>query len=176
MLKNSVLEAKDVWKGYNTANGAWRWILQGINLEILEGDFIAILSAPGIGKSALLKVLSFREKVERGAVYFEGRLVGRSGDTELEQMRAERIWLLNGAVKGNKITVDQSRRPAAVLLDDPVDLVGSDSRGALLQIAALISAGVAVVIATSKPVVAARASTIYKLHNGRLDKIAGELR
>lgn len=172
MLKNSVLEAREVWKGYNAENGACRWILQGINLEIMEGDFIAILGAPAAGKSALLKVLSFREKPEKGAVFFEGRLIGRSGGAELEQMHSERVWLIDGAVKGNKISVEQDQKLAAVLMDDPVDLVGSDPENAVLkQIKVLTDSGIAVIIATRDPVVAARASVIYKLSGGKLVRL-----
>ncbi len=172
MLKNTVLEAKDIWKGYNASNGALRWVLQGVNLEIMEGDFIAILGAPGAGKSSLLQVLGFRETAERGAVYFEGRLVGRSGENELEQMRAERIWLVNGAIKGNTIAIEPNPRLTVVLLDDPSGIVEPDPEHTVIeQIQSLTRCGVAVVIATSDPAVAARTGAVYKLNEGKLEKI-----
>lgn len=172
MLKNSVLEARNIWKGYNAENGALRWVLQGVNLEIMEGDFIAILGGPGAGKSTLLKVLGFRETPERGAVYFEGRLVGRSGSSELEQMRAERVWLIKGSVKGNTIAVDPGQRLTAVLLDDPAGIVEPGPEHAVIdQIQSLTRLGVAVIIATRDPAVAARAGIVYKLSEGNLEKI-----
>jgi ABC-type lipoprotein export system ATPase subunit len=174
MLKNTVLEAKDIWKGYNADNGALRWVLQGVNLEIMEGDFIAILGGPGAGKSTLLKVLGFRETAERGAVYFEGRLVGRSGVNELEQMRAERVWLVNGAIKGNTIAIEPNQRLTAVLLDDPAGIVEADPEHTVVdQIHSLTRRGVAVIIATRDPAVAARADAVYKLTEGILEKITG---
>ncbi len=174
MLKNTVLEAKAIWKGYNSENGALRWVLQGADLEILEGDFIAILGGPDAGKTALLKVLGFREKPDRGAVYFEGRLVGRSGEQELAYMRDERVWLINGTVRGNRIMVDPGKRLAAVLIDDPAGLLTAGPENTVLeQIQQLTNSGVAVVIATREPAVAAQASSIYKLNQGRLDKLTG---
>ena len=172
MLKNTVLEAKDSWKGYNAANGALRWVLQGVSLEIMEGDFIAILGGPGAGRSTLLKVLGFRETPERGAVYFEGRLVGRSGANELEQMRAERVWLVNGSIRGNTIAIEPGQRLTAVLLDDPSGIVDPDPEHAVMEvIQSLTRCGVAVIIATKDPAVAARAGIVYKLSEGKLEKI-----
>lgn len=174
MLRNVVLEAKNVWKRDSAANGTCPWVLQGANLEIVEGDFISILGAPASGKSVLLKVLSFREAAEQGAVYFEGRLVGRSGASELEHMSSERVWYVDGTIKGNQIKIEAKKRLAAVLLDEPSALLDPDPNNELLQqIHALNSSGVAVVIATQEPAVASRAPVIYKLTNGKLEKLTG---
>lgn len=175
MLKNSVLEARDIWKGYNSANGACRWILQGVNLEIMKGDFVAILGGPGAGKTALLKVLGFREPPDRGAIYFEGRLVGRRGPVELEELCAERVWLIDAAVQGNRIVIDPSKRLAAVLVDNPLEAVSGGAETLLLeQLHSLAETGVAVIMATREPAIAARAAVIYKLSGGKLEKITGK--
>lgn len=174
MLKNTVLEAKSVWKRYKAASGACPWVLQGANLEIMEGDFISILGGSSSGKSCLLKVLSFHETAEQGAIYFEGRLVGRSGARELEQMSSERVWYVDGSISGNQIKIEARDRLAAVLLDEPSALLDPDPNNELLQqIYALNSSGVAVVIATQEPAVASRAPVIYKLSHGKLEKLTG---
>ena len=117
-------------------------------------------------------MLSFRDKADRGVVYFEGRLVGRRGEAELAQMRAERVWLINGALTDNLISVQQGRRLAAILIDDPVGLAGSGSDHAVLsKIEALTRAGIAVLIATRDPVAASRAPVIYRLSRGKLRRI-----
>jgi ABC-type lipoprotein export system ATPase subunit len=174
MLRNTVLEAKDIWTK-DTVTGS-SWVLQGIRIEILEGDFIAILGGPAAGKSALLKVLSFRESPKQGAVYFEGRLVGRSGAAELEHMCSERVWLLSGSIDGNQINIEAGKRLAAVLIDEPEALLGAEPDQEFLQkIRELSNAGVAVLIATRNPAVASLAPVIYKLNGGKLEKLTGKV-
>ncbi|MCW3490958.1 ATP-binding cassette domain-containing protein [Dethiobacter alkaliphilus] len=160
MLRNTVLEARDIWKG----NGRQSWVLHGIRLEIMEGDFIAILGGPAAGKTTLLKVLSFRDAPDQGAVYFEGRLVGRTGARELEQMCSERVWFIDGGLHKEKI--QPNGRLAAVLLDEP-----EREHELPKQIRDLNRAGVAVVLATRNPEVASLAPLIYKLNDGKLEKL-----
>lgn len=78
MLKSTVLEAKELWKGYEETKGSYRWVLKKLNLQFLEGEFISILGESGEGKSTLLKILSFNEYPDKGGIYFQGRLVGKS--------------------------------------------------------------------------------------------------
>lgn len=172
MLRNTVLEARDIWKRYEVSGESSPWVLSGVHLEILEGDFIAILGGPASGKTSLLKVLSFRQAPQKGAVYFEGRLVGRSGSKELEQMTSERVWFVEGPMHGDEIIMDEGTRLAAVLLDEPGVLLYPEN-DLLEQIYALNRLGVAVVVATRDPEVASRASLIYKLREGKLEKLNG---
>jgi ABC-type lipoprotein export system ATPase subunit len=174
MLRNTVLEAINVWKKGTDSDTASLWVLQGVYLEIMEGDFIAILGGPSTGKSALLKVLSFRETPEQGAVYFEGRLVGRSAK-ELEQMYNDRVWLLNGAACGSKINAKQQKYPAAILLDEPALLMAKEADAKLLEkLISMRRSGVSIVVATKEPAVASLAPVIYKLSGGLLEKLTGK--
>ena len=47
-------------------------ILNSINLEIKEGEIIAIIGPSGSGKSTLLRCLNLLEVPEEGEVLFEG--------------------------------------------------------------------------------------------------------
>src|SRR5689334_20962732 len=50
------------------------WAIQGINLEIQQGDRVGIIGRNGAGKSTLLKVLSRIVKPTTGRIEFEGRM------------------------------------------------------------------------------------------------------
>lgn len=174
MIKDVVLEARDVWKGYRNETSDRQWVLRGIDIEVMKGDFIALLGEPGTGKSVLLRVLGFQEPPDRGEVRFEGRLVGRGGASELAAMRDERVLLVAGATSGEVIEVAPGGRMAAILIDEPLDLFQSNGDGVMLeQILGLNRSGVAVVVATREPTVAARAGVIYKLADGKLMKLTG---
>jgi ABC-type lipoprotein export system ATPase subunit len=172
VLKNIVLKACDIWKDNGLENGSCRWLLQGVNLEVLEGEFVAILGGPAAGKSTLLKIIGFRESPGRGTVYFEGRLVGRGGGKELAKMQNERVWLIAKRTCSDALKCEPALRPAVVLLDDPLELHDSGTAELLLRrIGELTGAGTAVVLATRKAAVASRAAAVYRLSGGMLKKI-----
>ncbi len=174
MLKNTVLETKDTWKGYEDEMGSFRWVLKKLNLEFLEGEFVSILGESGEGKSTLLKLLSFIEPPDKGGVYFQGRLVGKNGEEEMEYMRSNRVWLIDGSLPTKKLP----EKIAAVLLDEPAAFVNSKlnpepGNRLLTYILYLNSCNITVIIATSDPLVASRANSIHKLSKGKIDKLTG---
>ena len=177
MLKNPVLEAKGAWKGYRGVNGLHRWILQGVNLELKEGEFISILGKPASGKTTLLKMLSFFEFPDKGEIYFQGRLVGKSGAEELEHMHNERVWLIEQRLPAEQIITKVKKNLAAVLLDEPAGCYNSGSASPFLKnIHFLNSCGIAVAITTQNPAAASRAPSVYKLNGGKIVKITGATR
>ena len=48
-----IIEIKDL--GFDYGEG---WVFHKLNLEIAEGDFVAVIGANGAGKSTLLKMLA----------------------------------------------------------------------------------------------------------------------
>jgi lipopolysaccharide transport system ATP-binding protein len=78
------------------------WALKDINLEIYEGDILAILGRNGAGKSTLLKILSKVTTPTKGIIKIKGKLsslleVGTGFHPELSGR--ENIFL-NGAILG----------------------------------------------------------------------------
>ena len=56
-------------------------VLFGINLEVHQGESLAILGTNGAGKSTLLRVITGLERPSRGSITFEGRdIVGTSAE------------------------------------------------------------------------------------------------
>ena len=53
--------------------------LDGIDLEVSEGEFVCLLGPSGCGKSTLLNILAGFERASEGTVNFEGRPVLGSG-------------------------------------------------------------------------------------------------
>ncbi len=172
MLKNPVLETKGIWKGYEEANRSYCWILKELNLELMEGEFISILGKPASGKTTLLNILSFLKFPDKGEVYFQGRLVGKSGAEELKHMHNERVWLFEHILTSNQIAVAVEKKLAAVLLDEPTGLLNLEPDNFLLKsVRYLNSCGIAVVTATKDPVTASHATSIYKLSEGKIEKL-----
>jgi polar amino acid transport system ATP-binding protein len=66
-------------------------VLRGIDLDVQQGDRIAIIGSSGSGKSTLLRCLNFMEMPSAGQVVLKGRAIGRPGgrDGEMRYGRSE---------------------------------------------------------------------------------------
>lgn len=84
---NVLLKAVDIHKSYNQGGSDQLEILRGINMEIREGEALALLGASGAGKSTLLQILGTLDRPTRGELYCEGRDVLAMSDDELSRFR-----------------------------------------------------------------------------------------
>lgn len=65
--------------------------LNGINLDIKPGEFIAIMGPSGCGKSTLLNILGLLDNPTSGSYTFEGKEVAGLRERERGQLRKGRI-------------------------------------------------------------------------------------
>lgn len=61
--------------------------LRGINLEICQGDFVAIMGTSGSGKSTLMNILGCLDRPSSGNYYLEGIDIKDKTDDELSEIR-----------------------------------------------------------------------------------------
>ena len=62
--------------------------LDGIDLDIGEGEFLAIQGSTGSGKTTLLQMLGALDRPSGGEVLFEGRDLGRLSEGQLSELRS----------------------------------------------------------------------------------------
>lgn len=67
-MSESLLQIKNLTAGYGDVQ-----ILRGINMNIEQGQIVALVGSNGVGKSTLLKVLSGLIDPMEGEIIFEGR-------------------------------------------------------------------------------------------------------
>jgi putative ABC transport system ATP-binding protein len=65
--------------------------LQGIDLDIERGEFLAIIGPSGSGKSTLMHILGCLDRPSRGTYELEGHDVRRMNEAELAKVRSRRI-------------------------------------------------------------------------------------
>jgi putative ABC transport system ATP-binding protein len=66
-------------------------VLHGINLEIKEGEFVAIMGHSGSGKSTIMNILGLLDKPTTGNYFLDGKDVSKIDEDTQSHMRADRI-------------------------------------------------------------------------------------
>lgn len=66
-------------------------VLQGINLTIEDGEFIAIMGPSGSGKSTLMNIIGFLDYPSTGTFELNGEQIGQQKEKELAKLRNEHI-------------------------------------------------------------------------------------
>jgi len=85
-LNNCVIKLEDLKKNYKMGS-VDIYALRGINMEILEGEFVSIMGPSGCGKSTLLNVLGCLDKPTEGKYYLNGCDISLLDDDTLSDMR-----------------------------------------------------------------------------------------
>jgi len=66
-------------------------VLKGIELEIDEGEFVALMGPSGCGKSTLMNILGCLDRPSRGRILLKGQDLGHLSDRDLARIRREEI-------------------------------------------------------------------------------------
>ncbi|HKZ52387.1 MAG TPA: ABC transporter ATP-binding protein [Candidatus Acidoferrales bacterium] len=85
-----VVKAEDLWKIYHTGKVEVP-ALRGVNLEVREGEFLAIMGPSGCGKSTLLYVLGGLTPPTSGRVLVDGNDLSEMSDAERTLLRRRKI-------------------------------------------------------------------------------------
>jgi len=89
----SVLKIENITKYYGTGDNEVK-ALDGINLEIQDGEFIAITGTSGSGKSTLLHIIGSVDKPTSGRVLLENQDIYAMSDDEQSKLRRKKIALI----------------------------------------------------------------------------------
>jgi lipoprotein-releasing system ATP-binding protein len=85
-MVDALIQARNLVKGYRTAAG-YVSVLEGVDLDVAEGEMLAITGASGVGKSTLLHVLGTLDRPDSGSVAVAGQDVFALGEGSLREFR-----------------------------------------------------------------------------------------
>jgi len=74
--------AKSYWRG-----GREIPVLEGLDLVIRRGEFVALMGPSGSGKSTLLNLIAGLDRPSAGSLRIDGREIGELGERELDRWR-----------------------------------------------------------------------------------------
>ncbi len=85
-----ILEAAKLHKSYRMGAEKVK-VLEGVDLRVREGEFMAIVGASGSGKSTLLHILGALDKPDKGVVKFDDRDLSLLRARELNRFRNKKV-------------------------------------------------------------------------------------
>lgn len=87
---NRIIEINNLTKTYSIGDIKVN-ALNGINLEIKKGEFVAIMGPSGSGKSTLMNILGCLDTPTDGNYFLENRDVSKLNDNSLAEIRNKKI-------------------------------------------------------------------------------------
>jgi len=107
---------KDIHKTYNTGRGSEVKALNGIDLEIQDGEMLAIMGKSGSGKSTLLKILGCADTNFEGEYLLNGVDVKTLTPNQLARIRNKEIGIVlqNFGLIPNMSVYDNVRVPVCL--------------------------------------------------------------
>jgi len=88
--KNLVIRLQDVTRIYRVGVERIR-ALDGINLELRENEYVAVMGPSGSGKSTLMNILGCLDRATSGCYELDGQDTTRMSDAALARVRNDRI-------------------------------------------------------------------------------------
>ena len=88
-----IIELKNVWKIYHVGEIEIP-ALQGLNLSIPKGEFVAILGKSGSGKSTCMNHIGCLDKPTRGVIELDGENIANFSDDHLATIRGKKIGFI----------------------------------------------------------------------------------
>lgn len=89
-MEAEIILMEDVHKIYKTGSTQVN-ALDGINLNVLKGEFLAIMGPSGSGKSTLMNIIGCLDVPTEGRYFLKEREIEKMGDEELAYIRNKEI-------------------------------------------------------------------------------------
>lgn len=86
-----IIDMKDIVKRFYIGLPNELEILHGIDLRVMEGEFVSIVGTSGSGKSTLMNIIGLLDRPTTGNYFLSGSDVDTASNFELSQIRDKKI-------------------------------------------------------------------------------------
>ena len=93
MKKKTVIRLENVWKTYTMGENIVH-ALQGLDLEVKEGEFLSIMGPSGSGKSTAMNMIGCLDIPTRGTIWLDGENIATLYESDLAQIRGRKIGFI----------------------------------------------------------------------------------
>ena len=88
------IELNNIQKSFADGSGGMRKVLDGLNLKVEQGDFVAVTGVSGTGKTTLLNILGTLLQPDGGSYLLDGECIPYEDEQRLLQLRNQRIGFM----------------------------------------------------------------------------------
>lgn len=92
-MRESVIKLENVWKIYKMGDVEVN-ALQGLDLDVKEGEFLAIMGPSGSGKSTAVNMIGCLDVPTKGKITLEKHDISKLSESELAQIRGKKIGFI----------------------------------------------------------------------------------
>ena len=89
--QKQLIRMRGIYKRFNVGLENELEILHGIDLDVREGEFVAIVGASGSGKSTLMNLIGALDRPTEGSYWLDGTVIEDADDRELSAIRNRKI-------------------------------------------------------------------------------------
>ena len=89
----NLIEIKNVYKTYKMGK-LKTTVLNNINLDIEKGEILVILGPSGSGKTTLLNVISGLDKVTKGTIKYNDKVISKYSDRKMTKFRKQNLGFI----------------------------------------------------------------------------------
>ena len=89
--KKPIIQLRGIVKKFYIGQPNELEILHGIDLDVYEGEFVAIVGESGSGKSTLMNIVGALDKPTQGSYFLDGIDMTAAKDSELSALRCRKI-------------------------------------------------------------------------------------
>ena len=88
-----IIKLKDVWKTYKLGEH-YVHALRGLNLEVYDGEFLAIRGPSGSGKSTAMNLVGCLDIPSKGTIHLDAINIAHLSESDLAQIRGKKIGFI----------------------------------------------------------------------------------
>ncbi|MBE6014822.1 MAG: ATP-binding cassette domain-containing protein [Lachnospiraceae bacterium] len=119
--KKAILSVRDIKKEFVNGEIITK-VLKGVNFDVFEGEFLALLGESGCGKSTVLNIIGGMDKATSGHFSYMGRDMSDADTDELTRYRRENIgFVFQSYNLMPNLNAKQNLELIAELVDNPMD-------------------------------------------------------
>ena len=89
--RKKIIDLQDIIKKFYIGTPNELTVLHGIDLEVYEGEFVAVVGASGSGKSTLMNIIGSLDRPTSGKYVLDGVDMIKAKDSELSGIRNQKI-------------------------------------------------------------------------------------
>ncbi|MBW2970481.1 ATP-binding cassette domain-containing protein, partial [Candidatus Woesearchaeota archaeon] len=92
-MKKPIIKLKNVWKTYKMGENLVH-ALRGIDLDVHEGEFLAIQGPSGSGKSTAMNLVGCLDVPNRGEILLDNQNIAKLSESNLATIRGSKIGFI----------------------------------------------------------------------------------